>query len=163
MPAKGHDLPKAIPATKSELAQHLRVSVRSLQSWGKLPGAPTGLDVEEWKKFADENQLGIAGNRVGGSREELLQEKLRSEIRLNELKIQKEEGKTVLVSEVEERDLHLATLQKTVLYQKLGRELGARCAGRSAEELCVLGEQIADEICGIFSEGVEKWKDSLTA
>ena len=99
---------------------------------------------------------------MSADKEELTKEKLRSEIRLNELKIQKEEGRTVLVTDVEERDLHLATLQKTVLYQKLGRELGARCAGRSAEELCVLGERIADEICGIFNEGVEKWKDSLT-
>lgn len=163
MPAKGFELPKPIPTTQRELASRLQVSVTAVSGWGKLPGAPTDYDVEKWKAFMEANQLGISGNRIGKGREELLQEKLKGEIRLNELKIQKEEGRTVLVSDVEERDLHLATLQKTVLYQKLGRELGARCAGRSAEELCVLGEQVADEVCSIFSEGVEKWKQSLTA
>lgn len=161
MPAKGHDIAKA-PTSLKELAQHLRVSVRSLQAWSKLPGAPGGLDVEEWRRFAEENSLGISGNKVGAGREELLQEKLRSEIRLNELKIQKEEGKTVLVSEVDERDLRLATLQKSYLYAVLGRELGARGAGKSAEELCVLGQNIADQICDVFTRGVEKWQKSLS-
>lgn len=162
MPAKGHDIPKPAPTTQKELASRLRTSVKSIQVWSKLPGAPTGLDLDEWLKFAEENQLGVAGNKVGAGREELLQEKLRSEIRLNELKIQKEEGKTVLVSDVDERDLQLATMQKSYLYAVLGRELGARGAGKSAEELCVLGQNIADQICDVFTKGVEKWQKSLT-
>lgn len=162
MPAKGHDL-KPEPATQKELASRLRTSVQSLASWGKLPGAPTDLNLQAWKEFVEANQLGLGGNRVGGGREELLQEKLRGEIRLNQLKIEREEGKTILVDEVDERDLHLATLQKAYLYAVLGRELGARGAGKSAEELCVLGQQIADQICEIFNQGIEQWRESLSA
>lgn len=147
--------------TWAKLCSRLQVSRQAIYNWRKLPGAPASPDYQPWKDFIDENQLGIAGNRVGSSREELLQEKLRSEIRLNELKIQKEEGKTVLVSEVDERDLQLATLQKSYLYAVLGRELGARGAGKSAEELCVLGQNIADQICDVFTRGIEKWQKSL--
>lgn len=162
MPAKGHDL-KPEPTTQKELAARLRCSVQSLASWGKLPGAPTDYSLEAWKSFVEANQLGVGGNKVGGGREELLQEKLRGEIRLNQLKIEREEGKTILVDEVDERDLHLASMQKAYLYAVLGRELGARGAGKSAEELCVLGQQIADQVCAIFNQGVEQWRESLSA
>lgn len=161
MPAKGHDIPKPEPTTQKELAARLRVSVTSISNWSKLPGAPTDLDLGTWKAFVEANDLGNSGNRMGGGREELLQEKLRGEIRLNQLKIEREEGKTILVDEVDERDLHLAAMQKAYLYAVLGRELGARGAGKSAEELCVLGQQIADQVCEIFNQGVEQWRESL--
>lgn len=161
MPAKGHDLPKEDPTTQRELAARLRISVQSLSGWSKLPGAPTDYNVETWKAFVEANQLGVGGNRVGVGREELLQEKLRGEIRLNQLKIEREEGKTILIDEVDARDLNLASLQKAYLYAVLGRELGARGAGKSAEELTVLGQQVADQICEVFNQGVEQWRKSL--
>jgi hypothetical protein len=167
-PAKATKQPKR---TRVWLAKQLGFTPTSVAKWevkysSEVPRNEFGMidygNVEAWKGLIDRHELGTAPNRMSEDKEELTKEKLRSEIRLNELKIQKEEGRTVLVSEVDERDLQLATLQKSYLYSVLGRELGARGAGKSAEELCVLGQNIADQICDVFTRGVEKWQKSLS-
>jgi hypothetical protein len=48
---------------------------------------------------------------------------------------------------------------KTIAYQRLGRELGARGEGKSAAELNVLGKNIAGELVDIMENGVRSWKD----
>jgi hypothetical protein len=160
MPALGHDLAEQVCETQNELAQRVKVSAGTISSWKNLPGAPKELHVGQWIEFMKSRMLGPYGKK---DRETLMKEKLETEIKLNGLKIRKEEGRTVEIGAVEERDLHLSTLMKTMLYQRLGRELGPRGVGKDASQLNLLGEQVADEICEIFQQGIETWKTSLTS
>ena len=144
------------------LAKRLHYSRTAIFNWRKIDGAPQEPDYDAWKLFIQNADVGVAGNRKSKDREALLKEKLETEIQLNKLKIGKEEGRMVEVAEVETRDMHLGTLMKVMLYQRLGRELGPRGVGKDASQLNLLGEQVADEICEIFQRGVENWKTSLT-
>lgn len=156
MPAKGHDLTKN--GTRAQLANRLGVSTNSITTWKKLPGAPSGWEFEEWKAFMEANGLGIRGaKKIGGERENLLTRKLERETKLLDLRIAKEEGNYIERTAANEFMLHVATMQKTVLYQRLGRELGARGEGKSAAELNALGQAIADEICTIMVNGLEQF------
>ena len=145
--------------TQADLAISLKVTASTISAWKNLEGAPSELNVGAWLAFMRARQLGPYGKK---DREALLKEKLETEIQLNKLKIGKEEGRMVEVAEVETRDMHLGTLMKVMLYQRLGRELGPRGVGKDASQLNLLGEQVADEICEIFQRGVENWKTSLT-
>lgn len=158
MPAKGHQ--PSTDETRAGLAKRLRVSAVSIDAWAALPGAPTGFNYEEWKAFVKENDLGIAGNRVSKSREELLKESLRAKIKLDNLKIAKEERTVVDRAEVDKFLLHIATLQKTILYQRLGRELGPKGEGKNATELNIYGQAVADELADIFANGLEQWQSA---
>lgn len=85
-------------------------------------------------------------------------EKTQKEILLLQLKIAKEERTVAKISEVESLHNHLATLLKTTLFQRLGRELGPKGEGKTAAELNVFGRSIAEELCGLFTNGIEQWK-----
>ena len=143
--------------TWGELAEKLEVSSQSVTVWRRRPGAPTDTNLEVWLDFVRDNSLGLAGNRVGKDREALLIEKLETEIALNRAKLAKEERTVVDRDAVDEFLLHVATLQKTILYQRLGRELGPKGEGKTAQELSVFGQAVADELATIFSNSIEKW------
>lgn len=159
MPALGSDSAEQLCSTQAELAQRIKFSAGAISGWKNLPGAPAELHVGQWLEFIKANDL---GKKPAKGKEALQKEKLETEIKINGLKIRREEGRTVEIAEVEERDLHLSTLMKTMLYQRLGRELGPRGVGKDASQLNLLGEQVADEICEIFQRGIETWKTSLT-
>lgn len=93
---------------------------------------------------------------------DLKDEKLKKETRLLDLKIAREEGEMIGVGEVGDLLLHLSSFIKTVLYQRLGKEFGAKGAGRGAAELNAMGNDIADEICNTLRETIEKWEDEKT-
>lgn len=156
MPAKGHT--PSGDNTQSGLAKRLHVTRAALRAWAKLDGAPSNWDYDEWRAFMQEQSLGSAGNRVSADKEELQKEKLRGEIRLNELKIAKEERTSVSRAEVDSLLLHVATMQKTILYPALERELPPRAAGRTAAEIGLIGREVADRLCDVFSSAVETWK-----
>lgn len=142
------------------LAEKLEVSSQAVVNWRKLPGAPVTSDLEKWVSFVKENGLGLMGNRVGKDREALLIEKLETEIALNKAKLAKEERTVVDRSAVDAFLLHVATLQKTILYQRLCRELGPKGEGKTAQELNVFGQAVADELATIFSNAIESWNQS---
>ena len=141
------------------LAKRLHFSRIAIYEWRKLPGAPQEPNLEEWKLYIESNQLGHSGNRLTKKRDELLGEKTTREIRLLDLKIAKEEATSMDVDEVGDLLLHLSSFAKTILYQRLSRELGARCAGKTPEELTHFGNDIADEICAQLSDAITKWSD----
>ena len=85
--------------------------------------------------------------------------KLERETRKLDLEIAEREATSMDVAEVGDLLHHLASFSKTILYQRLGREFGARCAGKSPEELTGFGNGIADEICGQLAEAVTKWSE----
>lgn len=144
------------------LAEALGFTRQSFYDW-KIrfkDSCPTGDDVEQWRRFIEENQLGVVGNRVEKPRENLMQEKLTQEIRLLKTKNAKEEKSVVDRGEMDELLLHISTLQRTILHQRLGRELGPKCEGKNAAEMNVFGRQLADELCDIFSGKIDQWRST---
>ena len=129
-----------------------------MRDWRKLPGAPQTASIEAWQAFIADNELGTVGNRVSGDREELLKDKLTKEIRLLALKIAREEKTSVDRAEVDALLLHIATMQKTVLYPALERELPAKAEGRTAAEVSLIGREIGDRLCAIFASQIESWQ-----
>ena len=150
MPAKGHDLPKADPATQRELAARLRISVQSLSGWSKLPGAPTDYNVAAWKAFVEENQLGLSGNRVSKSRETLLTEQVEKKNRLLDIDIAKKEGRLAPVESINEGAMRTASAQKQMLYQILVHELPPRTVGQDVATVRQLNQDTADRICELM-------------
>lgn len=99
-----------------------------------------------------------AGQREKKNLVELKAGKLERENKKLDLEIAVTEKKMIAVKEVDALLLHIATLQKTILYQALEREMPAKGAGRSAGELTALGRGLADRLCEIFAEEETKWK-----
>ena len=83
-------------------------------------------------------------------------------IKLLGLRISKEEGTNMPVEETADLLRFLSTFTKATL-RPLGAVLGARCAGKTAEELNVLGPTIGDEFCGRLSEAITAWDASRAA
>lgn len=144
----------------ANLAQRLHVSRVSLTAWRKMPGAPATPDFDLWKDFVAENSLGIAGNRIGGQRETHLAAAVEKRNRLLDLEIAEKEGRMADRNQVNEMLTRVATLQKTILYAKLERELPAKAVGRTADEIARLGREFADELADIFARGIEEWRDA---
>jgi hypothetical protein len=144
--------------TWAKLAIRLRVSRTAIHDWRQLPGAPQEPDPEKWKEFVQANGLGQAGNQTSGQREELLTIAVEKRNRLLDLQIAREERKSVDRGEVDAMLLNVASLQKTVLYPALERELPAKAEGKTAVEIAVIGREIADRICETLSGAVESWK-----
>lgn len=90
---------------------------------------------------------------------ELNESKAESESKILRLKLAKEEKKSVDKSEVNALFLHVSTLQKTILYTKLERELAGRTVGRTAGEISAVGRSVADELAEIFTSEVAKWNE----
>jgi hypothetical protein len=141
----------------ADLADGLQVARRTVYSWRKLPGAPRGAELKPWKAFVAKRNLGVAPNRLTDERAELLRQRAEREVRLLGLKIARLESVAMPIQEVSDLLRHLVTFTRATLDPRLGRELGARCAGKSPEELAILGPVIADEVCALLAEGVTKW------
>ncbi len=144
--------------TWTALAVALGFSREAFYRWRTLPGAPRTPDVAPWQTYIAANNLGAGvGNRVSDRREELLVAIAQENLAALKRKRAREEGQTVPLHEIDALHLHLSTLLKTTLYQRLSRELGPRCEGKSAVEINVVGRAIADELCETFRNGVESW------
>lgn len=126
-----------------------------------MPNAPQSPDLESWRAFIDAHELGIVGNRVSKDREQLLKEKLEKENKLLDLKIAREEGTSIDRTAVDALLLHVATMQKTVLYPALERELPAKAEGRTAAEISLIGREIGDRLCAVFSSQIETWQRQI--
>ena len=163
MPPKGHKVTLTDdPQTWDQLAKALGVSVVSVNGWRNLPGAPADKDLGAWQAFQAENELGIAGNKGSASREELLKANIEKRNKLLDLQIAKEERTVVDRTVVDEMLLRLGSLQKTVLYQKLEKELPAKAAahGAAVEPMQILGREIADGLCELFGQEMDRWQNS---
>jgi hypothetical protein len=98
------------------------------------------------------------GGRTGKGREELLKENLTKKNRLLDLEIANKERKSVDRTEVDALLLHVATMQKTILFPALERELPPRAEGKTASEISVIGREIGDRLCEVFASTIEAWK-----
>lgn len=143
----------------TELAQILGVTRQSIFLWRKLPEAPDVADPERWKEFVAFAGLGVSGNRVSESREELLKANLEKKNRLLDLQIAKEERTVVDREDINSLLLHIAALAKSILYPALERELPPRAEGRTAVEIGILGREFADRICDQMARDIEVWAE----
>ncbi len=154
------DAQKPGKMTRIRLAQALGVSLSGLDLWRAIPGSPESNELEQWQHFIRENNLGSAQARVGKDRETLLAEAVAKRNRLLDLEIAEKERKVVGREDVDGMIHHAAALQKTILYSALERELPAKAAGRSADEIAVIGRDFADRLCEIFSTSIESWRSA---
>ena len=152
--------PEQITQSWKEIASTLGYSRNAVYAWRKLDGAPQTPDLEAWKAFVAEHDLGVVGNRASKTREGLLVEELTKENRLLDLRIAKEERRSVDRSEVDALLLHVATMQKTVLFPAMERELPPRAEGKTASEISVIGREIADRCCAVMASAIETWANN---
>lgn len=147
--------------TWAKLAIRLRVSRTSILAWRGLPDAPEVPDYERWKAFVALMELGSGvGNKVTKGREDLLKENLVKKNRLLDLEIEQKERKLVDRSQVNQMLLRVASLQKTVAFQKLEHEMPAKAVafGAPVEEMRKLGREAAEALCEIFAQELTKWE-----
>ena len=85
-------------------------------------------------------------------------DKAQKEIRLLDMKIAREERRTVERAEVNTLLLHVASQQKAVLFAALEREFPGKGVGRTASEISAQGRALADRLCEIFQREVEQWQ-----
>lgn len=85
-------------------------------------------------------------------------DKAQKEIRLLDMKIAREERRTVERAEVNTLLLHVASQQKAVLFAALEREFPGKVVGRTASEISAQGRALADRLCEIFQREVEQWQ-----
>jgi hypothetical protein len=85
-------------------------------------------------------------------------DKTQKEIRLLDMKIAREERRTVERAEVNTLLLHVASQQKAVLFAALEREFPGKVVGRTASEISAQGRALADRLCEIFQREVEQWQ-----
>ena len=85
-------------------------------------------------------------------------DKTQKEIRLLDMKIAREERRTVERAEVNTLLLHVASQQKAVLFPALEREFPGKVVGRTASEISAQGRALADRLCEIFQREVEQWQ-----
>jgi hypothetical protein len=104
-----------------------------------------------------------AKNRYRESVDRLKAVKLERETQKIDLELRRMEGETVEIKDVNAFLLHVATLQKTALYQALQKELPPRAHGKTEPELAVLGREVAEKLCEIFSQKLTEWTKNRQA
>ena len=83
------------------------------------------------------------------------------EIELLDLKIARDRGAMIDRNVVETLLGAIATLQRSRLYSALEQELPGRVTGRDPAQVRVVGREIADELCAIFSDAKARWVEEL--
>lgn len=142
----------------SEISRALGLSHNTAHNWkATYQDAPSSLLLSEWTAFRDKHGLGKRGKQSSASREQLVSDKLRSEVRLNEIKIAKEERKLIPAEDVESFLLYASSRTKSALFQMVG-ELAPKLAGLEAAEIRIRMRDAADGICRSMQTAVEDWQ-----
>ena len=142
--------------TWTNLSQVLGYSTTAFREWRKLPGAPAVPDPSIWSDFIERNDLGTAGNRVSKGREHWLVEKLKKEVKLQDIRIEKEQRKLVDIDEVAVFVTNLLLGVKQAAYQ-MARELPRQVIGDELAEAQVKAEKYADQLMLDLQGRVESW------
>ena len=101
-----------------------------------------------------------SAQRAKGKLAEINERKAEKEDKILELKLGREERRTVARAAVDDLHLHIATMQKTLLYSMLENEYPGKVVGRTAGEIKMAGRAIADRICEVMQREVEQWQPS---
>ena len=151
---------KSEKPTWTELSQRLRFSQTSITEWRKLPGAPQEPIYEEWTVFIEDNDLGGQGRKSSEARENFLTARVQKQNRLLDIEIAKKERALVDRAAVDGMLLQVSSLAKTVLYQKMERELPAKLVGLTPPEMSIKMREAADEISEIIANGFRDWSQT---
>jgi hypothetical protein len=150
--------------THTALARALNVSSTAIRNWQRdFDDAPKTWTEAEWRDFIDRHGLGQAGPRKSRRREELLVEKLASEVRLNQIKIQQAEAKLIPAEDVDNYLLFLAARVKSAMYQGFTTELPPKVAGLDVSDIRRLAREHADLVCVSMQNALEDWKTEQNA
>lgn len=139
---------------RETLIAALRCDQRTLARWQKLPGAPKSLEVDEWREFVEAHGLGRDTTKT---KTQLQEELLRRDIKLRDLKIARDEGKTVLVSEVREMLARMAAQHALLMRTKYDTELPARLMGKDIVAIRAEIVATSDEVCDVVNRGLTEW------
>ena len=150
--------------THTALARALNVSATAIRNWQReYDDAPKAWIEAEWRDFIDRHGLGQAGPRKSRRREELLVEKLASEVRLNQIKIAQAEAKLIPAEDVDNYLLFLAARVKSAMYQGFTTELPPKVAGLDVSDIRRLAREHADLVCVSMQNALEDWKTEQNA
>ena len=150
--------------THTALARALNVSSTAIRNWQReYDDAPKAWVEAEWRDFIDRHGLGQAGPRKSRRREELLVEKLASEVRLNQIKIAQAEAKLIPAEDVDNYLLFLAARVKSAMYQGFTTELPPKVAGLDVSDIRRLAREHADLVCVSMQNALEDWKTEQNA
>ena len=142
--------------TWKALAKTLGVSNQGLYLWRQLEGAPDSADLEAWKAFKAQRNLGR--DRATSELNTLKAALLREQIRQVRAKNQREDGEVIDSRVVEEMLVVLGQKLDLLLRLKLEVELGPRVAGKNAAEANVEGALILDEIREVINSNISKFE-----
>lgn len=150
--------------THTALARALNVSATAIRNWQReYDDSPKAWVEAEWRDFIDRHGLGQAGPRKSRRREELLVEKLASEVRLNQIKIAQAEAKLIPAEDVDNYLLFLAARVKSAMYQGFTTELPPKVAGLDVSDIRRLAREHADLVCVSMQNALEDWKTEQNA
>lgn len=150
--------------THTALARALNVSATAIRNWQReYDDAPKSWIEADWRDFIDRHGLGQAGPRKSRRREELLVEKLASEVRLNQIKIAQAEAKLIPAEDVDNYLLFLAARVKSAMYQGFTTELPPKVAGLDVSDIRRLAREHADLVCVSMQNALEDWKTEQNA
>jgi len=150
--------------THTALARALNVSATAIRNWQReYDDAPKAWIEADWRDFIDRHGLGQAGPRKSRRREELLVEKLASEVRLNQIKIAQAEAKLIPAEDVDNYLLFLAARVKSAMYQGFTTELPPKVAGLDVSDIRRLAREHADLVCVSMQNALEDWKTEQNA
>lgn len=143
-----------------DLADKLRIDVRTLNTWRKKEGFPHEGTFEQIKAWADSEGLGaIKVNTVGLA--ELKADLMREQIKLARMKNEREAGEVVASEVVDEMFATLAQKLDLLLRLKLEVELGQRVIGKNAAEANVEGALILDEIREVINSNIAIYQGEM--
>lgn len=143
-------------ATWTQLSKDIGFATQTVRDWRKLPGSPKTPDADKWREFIEENQLGVAGNRVSRDREYWLTKKAEKDVALLEIKIRKEEGSAI---GIEEHDDYVGRLGQSIRSSLLTLEnVVPRLAGKSQAEMRIEIRKEVDRFIAMFRKTMNEWK-----
>ncbi|MBC7367327.1 MAG: hypothetical protein H7343_11050 [Undibacterium sp.] len=145
-------------STKSELSRSLKIHRSQLDGFLNKTGAPAPdakkrYDVREVAAFISAQGGANSLDTLRGAR--LEEVKLRCEKLRREL--DRDAGKTVLRSDVDELHGKMALRLKSLLYSKLENEMPPKMAGCDALALRRYGRELADELVTRLGGDIDQW------
>jgi hypothetical protein len=153
------DNTKTPRTTWLHIATALGVTRNTICEWRKRPDAPRNQDIEEWRNYMIENNLGIANNKQPADKSELQGEKIKREIALLDIKLAKERRQIIASDEIDKLLSHIASRQRAELLQFADTEAItlAGIQGENIGKMRDLLKGLVDRQCDYMEDGIKRW------
>jgi transcriptional regulator with XRE-family HTH domain len=145
--------------TWPEVAAALGVTRTTITEWRKMEDAPKVPDVSAWQIFKEAKQLGSSPTNIPKGREALLEEKLRREIALLDIKVASARREVIPAVEIDELLSEIATQQRAEMIQFAETEAAtvAAQAGMEIAEIRPILRGVVDRQCKAMEDGVTRY------